>query len=389
MGTKGLTALEHYFDRVNFKGKGYEEHNLNVLMKTYEYWCHRLFPKYPLDACIARLETLGTKRATITHIKKIRMGIANEDEDKLPDSDEDLLQETSDSGFVNTVNDQFDQLLPETFQTEISTTNKLTEEQLDQICRNKERAEQIRRERLQKIRERSTNLLLTTQQLEGNISSCSPTNTQVDSYQNLNTEVGINETLDDINLDAAETSQRMCNKSVIEITDGGDGEVHKINTNQQKSGHNQSQIINLTKDQMERIRQNKERAEKIRKEKVETLKNCLTQKGHDNNNDNFNTSLTKSVENNDCNINSDAIQIEDNGCKSNSKILEMEKSCNVESFYAGDTTNKNNICDDKMSHNHKAILENKLNSDSENDEVDLDQILTIINVENQNNDKDY
>lgn len=63
-GPKGLAAIESYFERVKFKGRGYEEQDLNILLKTYEYWCHRLFPKFPFDSCIARLEKLGTKRAT-------------------------------------------------------------------------------------------------------------------------------------------------------------------------------------------------------------------------------------------------------------------------------------------------------------------------------------
>ncbi|KAJ8976863.1 hypothetical protein NQ317_014258 [Molorchus minor] len=52
------------------RGRGQEEHDLNLLMKTYEYWCHRLIPKFSFDDCITRLETLGSKRATQTHIKK-------------------------------------------------------------------------------------------------------------------------------------------------------------------------------------------------------------------------------------------------------------------------------------------------------------------------------
>lgn len=62
-GPRGLTAVEGYFERVKFKGRGYEEQDLNTLLKTYEYWCHRLFPKFPFDDCITRLETLGIKRA--------------------------------------------------------------------------------------------------------------------------------------------------------------------------------------------------------------------------------------------------------------------------------------------------------------------------------------
>lgn len=61
-GPRGIAALESYFERVKFKGKGHEHQDLNVIMKTYEYWCHRLFPKFPFDTCIERLEKLGTKK---------------------------------------------------------------------------------------------------------------------------------------------------------------------------------------------------------------------------------------------------------------------------------------------------------------------------------------
>lgn len=60
-GPKGLGNLEKCFERVQFKGKGYEEQDLNVLLKTYEYWCHRLFPKYPFKDCIDKIEKLGSK----------------------------------------------------------------------------------------------------------------------------------------------------------------------------------------------------------------------------------------------------------------------------------------------------------------------------------------
>lgn len=59
---KGLQALPSLFEKVKFKGKGHEEEDLNVLIKNYEYWCHRLFPKLPLDDCLAKIETLGHKK---------------------------------------------------------------------------------------------------------------------------------------------------------------------------------------------------------------------------------------------------------------------------------------------------------------------------------------
>lgn len=61
-GSRGIHTLPQVFEKVKFKGKGYEEQDLNLLMKTYEYWCHRLFPKFSFDDCLARIEKLGTKK---------------------------------------------------------------------------------------------------------------------------------------------------------------------------------------------------------------------------------------------------------------------------------------------------------------------------------------
>lgn len=70
-GPRGIASLPSHFDRVKFKGRGYEEQDLNVVLKTYEYWCHRLFPKYRFDDCIAQIESLGSKKAV--QVRKFRM----------------------------------------------------------------------------------------------------------------------------------------------------------------------------------------------------------------------------------------------------------------------------------------------------------------------------
>lgn len=62
-GPRGIHTLPQVFEKVKFKGKGFEEQDLNLLMKTYEYWCHRLFPKFSFDDCLAKIEKLGTKKA--------------------------------------------------------------------------------------------------------------------------------------------------------------------------------------------------------------------------------------------------------------------------------------------------------------------------------------
>lgn len=62
-GPKGFTSISGYFKNIKYKGKGYEEEDLNTMMKIYEHWCHRLFPKYPFDDCLAKIEQLGNKKA--------------------------------------------------------------------------------------------------------------------------------------------------------------------------------------------------------------------------------------------------------------------------------------------------------------------------------------
>lgn len=60
--SKGLLCLQGYFQNKKFKGRGFEEQDLRTIMKTYEYWCHRLVPKFSFDDCLAKLEKLGTKK---------------------------------------------------------------------------------------------------------------------------------------------------------------------------------------------------------------------------------------------------------------------------------------------------------------------------------------
>lgn len=61
---KGLPAIKDHFKNLQLKGKGYEERDLNTIMKSYEYWCHRLYPKYTFNDTIARLEVLGNRKPT-------------------------------------------------------------------------------------------------------------------------------------------------------------------------------------------------------------------------------------------------------------------------------------------------------------------------------------
>ena len=43
------------------KEKNSEYDNLQILMSRLERWCHDLYPKFPLDATLQKIESMGTK----------------------------------------------------------------------------------------------------------------------------------------------------------------------------------------------------------------------------------------------------------------------------------------------------------------------------------------
>uniref|UniRef100_A0A8V0YXK8 TIMELESS-interacting protein n=1 Tax=Gallus gallus TaxID=9031 RepID=A0A8V0YXK8_CHICK len=72
---RGLPALRHMFDNVNFKGKGHEAEDLKTLLRHMEHWAHRLFPKLQFDDFIDRVESLGNKKEVQTCLKRIRLDL--------------------------------------------------------------------------------------------------------------------------------------------------------------------------------------------------------------------------------------------------------------------------------------------------------------------------
>ncbi|GJQ66412.1 hypothetical protein Trydic_g4426 [Trypoxylus dichotomus] len=139
---KGLLYLEHYFKNKKFKGKGHEEEDLRIIMKTYEYWCHRLFPKFSFDDCLAKLEKLGTKKNVQVYLKRLRMDLVFDDDQPITNEhEEELVNEISEP--------QFDDLFPSVENREVEEFPSLTEEQLERIRINKEKANHLRQEKLQ------------------------------------------------------------------------------------------------------------------------------------------------------------------------------------------------------------------------------------------------
>ncbi|XP_045216277.2 uncharacterized protein LOC123566353 [Mercenaria mercenaria] len=88
-GDRGIPILPNLFKNVKFKGKGYESHDLALLMRQMEHWAHRLFPKMPFDEVIERVEKLGSKKEVQTCIKKMRLDMPILDNDFVGSDQED------------------------------------------------------------------------------------------------------------------------------------------------------------------------------------------------------------------------------------------------------------------------------------------------------------
>jgi len=152
---RGLTMLANVFEKVKFKGRGYEEQDLSMLMKNYEYWCHRLFPKLPFDDCLERIERLGSKKPVQTYLKKIRMDLLLEEDNTEPNIDEENNVDNTES-VENTERSDFDDLLPQRSQPSSNTQGDgLTDEQLERIRINRERAQRLRQQMIIRNREKA------------------------------------------------------------------------------------------------------------------------------------------------------------------------------------------------------------------------------------------
>lgn len=153
-GPRGIQTVEGILKKIKFKGRGHEEGDLNSLMRGYEYWCHRLFPKFTFDDCLDKIERLGTKREIQTHIKKIRMDLLLSDDinGTVPNDDENET-ENPETQIPITQDDPFNALIslesetPNVQDRNVTSqtqTSKLSEEQLERIRINRERAQRIR-----------------------------------------------------------------------------------------------------------------------------------------------------------------------------------------------------------------------------------------------------
>lgn len=74
-GERGISILPKIFSEVKLRGKGHEKEDLDLILKTYEHWAHRLFPLFSFDDTLQRIEELGSKKEVQTYVNKIRLGM--------------------------------------------------------------------------------------------------------------------------------------------------------------------------------------------------------------------------------------------------------------------------------------------------------------------------
>ena len=137
-------------------------------MKKLEHWAHRLYPKLPFDNVIDVIANrLGKKKTVQTHMKKIRLGMVTapvhvgSGDDVHSDEERDVERYDDGPGAQDDQPDVFQELLmraggseenvpPVRSQIANDGGNKvggLTEEQKERIRKNRELAEQKKKEK--------------------------------------------------------------------------------------------------------------------------------------------------------------------------------------------------------------------------------------------------
>ena len=75
---RGLQALHDQFKTLRFKKtKGYAN-RLTTILRIYEHWAHRLYPKLPFADVVEKIEHLGSKRTVQGILLSIRSGQNNQ-----------------------------------------------------------------------------------------------------------------------------------------------------------------------------------------------------------------------------------------------------------------------------------------------------------------------
>ncbi|GAB6028357.1 hypothetical protein CHUAL_002525 [Chamberlinius hualienensis] len=174
-GERGIAQLPKIFSQVNFKGKGYEKRDLDVLLKTMEHWSHRLFPRLQFNDIIEKMEVLGTKRPVQNCLRKLRLDMPILSSDFVDDDDDEPEEQVPERENVTVVDDDiFEQIFGDARGNETSTvyaetqtsqppppSDKLTFEERQKIAMNRLKAlEKLK----QKTQQQDTTVNKETQQ---------------------------------------------------------------------------------------------------------------------------------------------------------------------------------------------------------------------------------
>lgn len=156
-GPRGLSVLPTWFENIQLKGKGHESEDLNAVINRLEQWTHRLFPRYTFDDAIDKLEKLGKKNEVKTMLKRIRLGM---DDNDFVTQTEHVVDETH-----FTHNDAFDRIANTVDIFPVTSTPGvrnigLTEEQRQRMMHNRMLAEERRQAKIRARQEQEFNVSL-------------------------------------------------------------------------------------------------------------------------------------------------------------------------------------------------------------------------------------
>eukprot|EP00118_Oscarella_pearsei_P006463 m.29167 g.29167 ORF g.29167 m.29167 type:complete len:275 (+) comp31141_c0_seq4:141-965(+) len=85
---RGLPRLVKDFSKIKFRGKGQEAADIQKLIKEYELWANRLFPKYQFDHVLLKIEgPQGSKSEVKECMRKLRRGEKLWDEEVLSENE--------------------------------------------------------------------------------------------------------------------------------------------------------------------------------------------------------------------------------------------------------------------------------------------------------------
>ena len=71
---RGLYAVVNEFPRIEFRGEGHEQQDLKLLMRHYEHWGNRMFPKLRFSDLLERVESFGSRKEIKDCLSHIRRG---------------------------------------------------------------------------------------------------------------------------------------------------------------------------------------------------------------------------------------------------------------------------------------------------------------------------